>query len=127
MSEEDIIKEFICSDNFIIINDYITKPYEETIKELDKEIERLIKELKFHKRNDIILIDCQNDVTEKLEELKTQLQQKENIIKEAREKVNTIQFEVRSNDKKYSNLYITLKSILQGQELLEILDKVSDE
>ena len=41
MSEEDIIKEFICSDNFIIINDYITKPYEETIKEQDKEIERL--------------------------------------------------------------------------------------
>ena len=60
-------------------------------------------------------------------QLQNQLQQKENIIKEAREKVNTIQFEVRSNDKKYSNLYITLKSILQGQELLEILDKGSDE
>ena len=72
---------------------------------------------------DEFLKQDEEDKYNMLQECNAIIQQKENIIKEAREKVNTIQFEVRSNDKKYSNLYITLKSILQGQELLEILDK----
>ena len=74
-------------------------------------------------RYDEFLKQDEEDKYNMLQECNAIIQQKENIIKEAREKVNTIQFEVRSNDKKYSNLYITLKSILQGQELLEILDK----
>lgn len=49
------------------------------------------------------------------------------IIKEVREKANIIQFTIESNDKKYGNLYIKLKDTLQGQELLEILDKVDKE
>lgn len=56
--------------------------YDNMLKRKNKEIERLNKELKFHKRNEKILIDCQNDVTEKLEELKTELQEKQNHIEE---------------------------------------------
>ena len=97
---------------------------------MSEEIKSILEEIRFkagiyrdHKKRDLSF----NDEEKNCALLLDYIQQKENIIKEAREKVNTIQFEVRSNDKKYSNLYITLKSILQGQELLEILDKVSDE
>jgi len=45
MSEEDIIDEFVNSSNFEIIDNYISKPYIETIEELDKEIERLKEKL----------------------------------------------------------------------------------
>ena len=94
---------------------------EEIIKELDKVINNN-KDRTFM-TGELNYVAMAESCKVKILDLQNQLQQKENIIKEAREIVNTIQFEVRSNDKKYSNLYITLKSILQGQELLEILDK----
>jgi len=42
MSEEDIIKQFVNSDNFTIIHNYISKPYEETINDLQQKIDNTL-------------------------------------------------------------------------------------
>ena len=39
--EHDKIIDFVNSEDYMLLNSYISKPYEETIVEQDKEIERL--------------------------------------------------------------------------------------
>ena len=81
MLEQEAINKYLN----MIANDYggeLARIFKEKYINKDKEIERLNKELKFHKKNEKILIDCQNDVTEKLEELKTELQEEQNHIEE---------------------------------------------
>ena len=39
--EHNKIIDFVNSDDYMLLNSYISKPYEETIIEQDKEIERL--------------------------------------------------------------------------------------
>lgn len=39
--EKDKIIDFVNSDDYMLLNSYISKPYEETIVEQDKEIEKL--------------------------------------------------------------------------------------
>lgn len=57
-------------------------------------------------------------------QLKYQLQQKENIIKEVREKIHDIWFKIDfSNMTSMSYVTIKLDETSQGNELLEILDK----
>lgn len=41
MNEKEIIKEFVNSKNFAIIQDYISNPYEETIEEMQQENDQL--------------------------------------------------------------------------------------
>ena len=64
-----------------------------------------------------------NGMIENEEKYCLEINRLKSIIKEVREKVNIIQFKIESTTKNYNNLYIDLKSTLQGQELLEILDK----
>ena len=57
-------------------------------------------------------------------QLKSQLQQKENIIKEVREKIHDIWFKIDfTNMTSMSYVTIKLDETSQGNELLEILDK----
>lgn len=76
MSEEEHNKiiDFVNSDDFMLLDSYISKPYEETIIEQDKEIERLNNQLDF--------IKDQNKYIDKLEKM---VKERNSIIKEAKE------------------------------------------
>lgn len=76
--------------------------------------------------NDLSLNDLALKQKEKIDELESQLQQKENIIKEAREKIHDIWFKIDfTNMTSMSYVTIKLDTTSQGNELLEILDKES--
>lgn len=45
MTEKEIITEFVNSDSFPIIHNYISRPYEETINEMQQDKDNLIKYL----------------------------------------------------------------------------------
>lgn len=58
-----------------------------------------------------------------IEQLKSQLQQKENIIKEVREKINQYEFITGYYDACYDEIYDTYSNDNVKEELLEVLDK----
>lgn len=72
------------------------------------------------------IIQLQNRITE-LEQINQEHQklngELRSNIKEANELINKSYFELKSNDKNYSNLYIKLKDTEQGKELLQILNR----
>lgn len=77
--------------------------------------------------NDLSLNDLALKQKEKIDELESQLQQKENIIKEVREKIHDIWFKIDfTNMTSMSYVTIKLDTTSQGNELLEILDKAGD-
>lgn len=86
---------------------------------------------------DYKLTDFYNELAEENKQLKSQLQQKENIIKDVREyitsyeSIETIQqFDHNKNNKDldYSTIdEMTRRYMMVHDKILEILDKVSDE
>lgn len=86
-----------------------------TIYKQQQEIERLNKELKFHKKNEKILVNCQNDLTEKLEELKTELQEKQNHIEEYLHKLKEENKQLREELNKSNKINELERLLLEEQ------------
>ncbi len=80
-------------------------------------------------KEDIVKFVCNydnkfNELEEENKQLKSQLQQKENIIKEVRKRIHDIWFKIDfTNMTSMSYVTIKLDETSQGNELLEILDK----
>lgn len=79
--EHDKIIDFVNSEDYMLLNSYISKPYEETIIEQDKEIERLKKDL----INLLRIIDKNCDDLEGTEEEFDSLDRAEDLLKALKE------------------------------------------
>lgn len=89
--EHDKIIDFVNSEDYMLLNSYISKPYEETIIEQDKEIERLNNIIKNIKEEIESYIDITIDHLETSnEEINFELRNKCRAMREIKEEIISI-------------------------------------
>ena len=72
MNEEKIIEKFVNSKDFFVIENYISKPYEETIEELEhnwNELKKYIGSEWYCFDNESVEYDVAKDILNKMQEL----------------------------------------------------------